>query len=76
MNSLKTQLLGFINTPSLFKELHGLNQFEIDPIEIKKFDFTKLIIPENLNQYISCRYTTFHRGEVLICNLQFCNHVH
>lgn len=49
MNNLKTQFLGFINTPSLFDELCGLTQFEPNINEIRNFDFTKLDIPNNLN---------------------------
>jgi len=48
MNNLKTQFLGFINTPSLFKELNGLNQIELDINEINDLDFTELNIPDNL----------------------------
>lgn len=48
MNNLKTQFLGFINTPSLFKELETLTQFELDKNEIKEFDTTSLNIPDNL----------------------------
>lgn len=47
MNNLKTQFLGYINTPSLFKNLNGLNQFELDVNKIE-FDFTKLNITDNL----------------------------
>ena len=46
MNNLKTQFLGFMNTSSLFKEMNGLKQFDLDIEEIKEFDFTKL----NINQ--------------------------
>ena len=48
MNNLKTQFLGFINTPSLFKELDGLTQIELDINEINEFDFSKLNITEKL----------------------------
>lgn len=48
MKNLKTQFLAFINTPSLFRELEGLNQFEFDTNEINEFDFTKLSITEKL----------------------------
>jgi len=48
MDNLKTQFLGFINTPSLFKNLHSLNQFELDINEINGFDFSKLIITDKL----------------------------
>ena len=48
MNNLKTQLLGFINTPPLFKELNGLSQIELDINEIKNFDFSQLNIPDKL----------------------------
>lgn len=48
MNNLKTQFLGFMNTSSLFKELNGLKQFELDMNEIKDFDFTKLNITQKL----------------------------
>ncbi len=48
MNNLKTQFLGFMNTPSLFKELNGLNQIELDINEIKDFDFTQLNITSKL----------------------------
>jgi uncharacterized protein len=48
MNNLKTQFLGFMNTSSLFKELNGLKQFELDINEIKDFDFTKLNIAKKL----------------------------
>ncbi len=49
MNNLKSQFLGFINTPFLFKELYGLNQIELDINRINKFDFTKLTVPDNLS---------------------------
>ncbi|XOB61068.1 DUF1853 family protein [Campylobacterota bacterium DY0563] len=48
MENLKTQFLGYINTPSLFKNLNGLNQFELDIKEVNEFDFTKLDISDNL----------------------------
>jgi uncharacterized protein len=48
MNNLKTQFLGYMNTPSLFKELYGLTQIELDIDEIKEFDFTKLNITSKL----------------------------
>ncbi len=48
MNNLKPQFLGFINTPSLFKEINGLNQFELDINEIKNFDFNNFDIPDKL----------------------------
>lgn len=48
MNNLKTQFLGFINTPSLFKELDGLSQIELDINEIKEFDFNALNITTKL----------------------------
>ena len=44
MNNLKTQFLGFMNTASLFQELNGLKQFELDVNAIEDFDFTKLNI--------------------------------
>ncbi len=48
MNNLKTQFLGFINTPSLFNELNCLNQFELDINEINNFDFSQLNITQKL----------------------------
>lgn len=48
MNNLKTQFLGFINTPYLFKELNSLTQFELDINEKEEFDFTKLNITTKL----------------------------
>lgn len=48
MNNLKIQFLGYLNTPSLFKKLNGLKQFELDIDDEKKFDFTKLDITDNL----------------------------
>jgi len=48
MNNLKRQFDGFINTSSLFSELNGLKQFELDKVEIKNFDFTKLDITQKL----------------------------
>jgi hypothetical protein len=48
MDNLKTQFLGFMNTPSLFKELGGLTQIELDINEIKEFDFTELNITSKL----------------------------
>jgi hypothetical protein len=48
MNNFKTQFLGYLNTPSLFEKLNGLNQFELDIEETNKFDFTKLNISDNL----------------------------
>lgn len=48
MNNLKTQFLGFINTPPLFKKLNSLNQIELDTNEIKNFDFSQLDIPNKL----------------------------
>lgn len=48
MDNLKKQFLGYINTASLFKELDGLKQFELDVNEIKDFDFTKLDISKKL----------------------------
>lgn len=48
MNNLKTQFLGFINTPSLFTELNGLTQIQLDIDEIQDFDFTKLNVRDNL----------------------------
>jgi len=48
MNNLKTQFLGYMNTPSLFKELNGLIQFHLDINEIKDFDFRKLEITQKL----------------------------
>lgn len=48
MNNLKNQFLGFLNTPSLFKEINGLTQFELNKKEIENFDFSKLDIKERL----------------------------
>jgi len=48
MNNLKTQFLGFMNTSSLFKELNGLKQFELDMNEIEDFDLRKLNITKKL----------------------------
>ena len=48
MDNLKTQFLGYMNTPSLFKELDGLSQFIIDINEINSFDLTKLEINKKL----------------------------
>ncbi len=48
MNNLKTQFLGFMNTPYLFKELDGLSQIKLDINEIKEFDFTELNITSKL----------------------------
>lgn len=48
MNNLKTQFLGFMNTPALFTELNGLKQIQLDIDEIKDFDFTKLSVRDNL----------------------------
>lgn len=48
MNNLHTQFLGYMNTPSLFKELHGLKQFTLDINEITNFDLTKLEITKKL----------------------------
>jgi len=48
MNNLKTQFLGFMNTPALFTELNGLKQIQLDINEIKNFDFTKLSVRDNL----------------------------
>lgn len=47
-SDLKTQFLGFINTPSLFEKLDGFTQFKIDNEEIKDFDFSKLNITTKL----------------------------
>jgi len=48
MNNLKTQFLGYMNTASLFKELNGLKQFQLDIKEIQDFDLTKLEIRQKL----------------------------
>ncbi|PLY11150.1 MAG: hypothetical protein C0626_00860 [Arcobacter sp.] len=48
MNNLKIQFLGFMNTPSLFKELYGLTQIQLDIDEVKEFDFTQLNITSRL----------------------------
>lgn len=48
MNNLKTQFLGFMNTPALFTELNGLKQIQLDMDEIKDFDFSQLNIADNL----------------------------
>ena len=49
MNNLKTQFLGFINTPSIFDEFDGLKQIELDITESRNFDFTKLNITDRLS---------------------------
>ncbi|WP_164967659.1 DUF1853 family protein [Arcobacter sp. CECT 8985] len=48
MNNLKTQFLGFINTPYLFDEINTLTQFKLDIKKINEFDFNKLNITEKL----------------------------
>lgn len=48
MNNLKTQFLGFINTPSLFKKLNGFTQIELDINKIKEFDYSQLNITQKL----------------------------
>jgi len=42
MSNLQKQFQGYLNTPSLFEEFYGLQQFELDIKELEQFDSSKL----------------------------------
>jgi len=82
MNNIQTQFLGYINTPSLFKELDGLKQFSLDTNEIKDFDLSKLHISKRLTlgSYVE-RFFEFYINQsknydLIKNNIQIINNKH
>lgn len=82
MNNLQKQFLGYINTLSLFKELNGLKQFELDIDEIKSFDLSELNITQKLTlgsrveRFLEFYINQSKNYELIKNNIQIINNKH